>query len=273
MGGLELWWLGQSGFRLRDPSGGPVLFIDPFLSAHRDRTWEAPISPEEMGRQADVILCSHQHIDHFDQPALKIAAAVPGARFRLVVPRPIVEMAVDLGIPRERVIGAQPQDSLEVAGVPIHPVRARHGVDVADAYTFGEQLSHGLVRYLGYVIELGGVRVYHAGDCIPYAQQADIVGAHQPHLALLPINGRDFYRETERNLVGNMDVREAARLASDLGVKVLVPMHWELFPHNIGFPGDLVAYAAQFHPQLSVLTFARSGCFTYSADGAPNHGP
>jgi L-ascorbate 6-phosphate lactonase len=165
---MELWWLGQSGFRLRDPAGGPVVFVDPFLSPHQGRSWDAPLDPDELARQADVILCTHQHLDHFDQPTLRAAAAVPGARLTLVVPRPIVQMALDLGIPGERVIGAQPEQSLEVAGVPVHPVPARHGVDVSDAYTFGEQLSGGLVRYLGYVVELGGVRAYHAGDGIPY---------------------------------------------------------------------------------------------------------
>ena len=127
---------GQSGFRLRDPAGGPVVFVDPFLSPHQGRTWEAPLGPDELGHQADVILCTHQHIDHFDQPTLRAAAAVPGARFTLVVPRPIVQMALDLGIPGERVIGAQPKQSLEVAGVPVHPVPARHGVEVSDAYMF-----------------------------------------------------------------------------------------------------------------------------------------
>ena len=79
----------------------------------------------------------------------------------------------------------------------------------------------------------------------------------RPHVALLPINGRDFYRETDRNLVGNMDSREAARLASDIGAQVLVPMHWELFPHNRGFPSDLVAFAATHFPELSVLVMGR----------------
>ncbi len=266
MGGLELWWLGQSGFRLRDPSGGPVLFVDPFLSPHQGRTWEAPISPEEMGRQADVILCTHEHLDHFDQPALKAAAGVSDSHFSLVVPEPIADQAVRLGLPDDRVTGAQPGQSLDIRGASIHVVPARHGVNVSDAYTFGEQLSHGLVRYLGYVVELGGVRAYHAGDCIPYTAQAETVGVFHPHLALLPINGRDFYRETEENLVGNMDFREAARLAVDLGVQALIPMHWELFPPNRGFPGDLAAYVAQFCPQLTVLTFGRGGRVTYSAD-------
>jgi L-ascorbate 6-phosphate lactonase len=270
MGSLEICWLGQSGFRLRDPDSGTVMFIDPFLSPHEDRTWQAPISPEEMGRQADVILCTHQHLDHFDQPALKSAAGVDNASFMLVVPRPIVEMAIDLGIPRERVIGAQPRDSIELSGATVHAVPARHGVDVSDAYTFGEQLSDGLVRYLGYVVELGGVRAYHAGDTVPYEAQVDIVGALRPHLAMLPINGRDFFRETERNLVGNMDFREAARLALDLEVHAMLPMHWELFPHNRGFPGDLVAYVSEFHPQLTVLTFGRGGRLTFTADDQPS---
>ena len=266
MSGMELWWLGQSGFRLRDPAGGPVVFVDPFLSPHDGRTWQPPIGPEELGLQADLILCTHQHLDHFDQPALRAAAAVPGAWFTLIVPQPIVGMALDLGIPPGRVIGAQPKESLEAAGVPIHPVPARHGVNMSDAYTFGEQLSGGLVRYLGYIIELGGVRAYHAGDGIPYQGQPEVVGAFRPQLALLPINGRDFYRETERNLVGNMDFREAARLAVDLDAQALIPMHWELFPHNRGFPGDLAAYVAQVYPQLTVLTFGRGGRLVYSAE-------
>jgi L-ascorbate 6-phosphate lactonase len=265
MTGMELWWLGQAGFRLRDPAGGPVVFVDPFLSPHQGRTWEAPLTPQELGQQADIILCTHQHTDHFDQPTLRAAAATAGARFVLVVPRPIVDQAVALGVPRERVVGAQPDEPVEAAGVRIQPVPARHGVDVADAYNFGEQLSGGLVRYLGYVVELGGVRAYHAGDCIPYDGQVERLRALGPHLALLPINGRDYFREQERNIVGNMDPREAARIAADIGAAALVPMHWELFPHNRGFPGDLAGYVAQFQPQLTLLVFGRGGRFTYLA--------
>jgi L-ascorbate metabolism protein UlaG (beta-lactamase superfamily) len=118
-------------------------------------------------------------------------------------------------------------------------------------------LSGGQVRYLGYVIDLQGARAYHAGDCVPYDDQAARLKALSPRVAMLPINGRDFYRETERNLVGNMDPREAARLASDIGAQVLIPMHWELFPHNRGFPRDLVAYAETHFPELSVLVMGR----------------
>ena len=79
-----------------------------------------------------------------------------------------------------------------------------------------------------------------------------------------PVTNADLQRRwveltgpTERNLVGNMDPREAARLASDIGAGVLVPMHWELFPHNRGFPRDLVAHAETHFPELSVLVMGR----------------
>jgi len=261
--GVELWWLGQSGFRLRDPAGGPTIFVDPFLKERPDRTWPAPIDTDALAN-ADLVLATHEHSDHLDRPTLKAAAEMPGARFTLVVPRPLVEIATDeIGLPAERVIGAQPDERIERDGVTIHPLPAAHGVHVADSYNFGEQLSNGLVRYLGYVVEIGGVRVYHAGDCIPYVGQAERLRALQPHLVLLPINGRDFFRETERNNVGNMDDREAARLAHEAGAQVLVPMHWELFPHNPGFPGNLVGYVGANFPDLSVLVLGRGARFTY----------
>jgi len=265
MSGLELWWLGQAGFRLRDPAGGPTIFCDPFITPSDRRAWQAPVDVDALA-QADLVLVSHEHSDHLDRPALTAAAARPGSRFCLIVPRPLVpELASELGLPADRLVGAQPDEPIERRGVRISPVPACHGVNVADAYTFGEDLtdSKGMVRYLGYVVELGGVRAYHAGDCIPYPGQVERLRTLQPHLALLPINGRDFFREIERNIVGNMDYREAARLASDISVQLLIPMHWELFAHNRGFPEHLVGFVADNFPDLSVLLMGRGTTFTF----------
>lgn len=265
---VELWWLGQAGFRLRDAAGGPRVFVDPYLVERPDRAWQAPITPEGLGREADVVLCTHEHRDHLDRPSLQAAAAVDGARFHLVVPEPLRDEALALGIPAERIHAVQPDQPITVPpGVVVTPVPASHGVNVADAYSFGETLSGGKVRYLGYVLEIGGVRIYHAGDCIPYAGQVERLRALKPDLALLPINGRDFFRETDRNLVGNMDPREAARLAVDIGASVLVPMHWELFPHNRGFTGDLATYVADTFPELTLLVLGRGARVVWGAAG------
>ena len=50
-----------------------------------------------------------------------------------------------------------------------------------------------------------------------------------------------------------------------MGAQVLVPMHWELFAHNRGFPGDLVTYAASQFPELTILVMGRGARLTLAA--------
>jgi L-ascorbate 6-phosphate lactonase len=262
MKAVEMWWLGQSGFRLRQENG-PEVYIDPFLSGKESRVWEAPVGAQELAR-AQLILCTHEHIDHFDKPAIKEAQARDGARFTLVLPRPLEKEATELGLPAERVVGAQPGEEIEVAGVKIHPVPAEHGVKVADAYNFGKEISDGQVRYLGFVVEMNGIRLYHAGDTTVYDGQVELLGRLAPHVSILPVNGRDFFRERENDIVGNMTPREALRLASEIGSEVLVPVHWEMFEHNRGFPEQLASELSSGDYGVSLLLLAKGARFWYS---------
>jgi L-ascorbate metabolism protein UlaG (beta-lactamase superfamily) len=258
-GTIALWWLGQAGFAVR--AGGLVLLLDPFLAPMAERASGPAFDPEE-AVGVDVVTCSHEHYDHLDLASLPAIARVsPGARF--IVPRPLVDAVAAAGVPRERLIGAQPDERIRLDGVTLHPLPARHGVGMADAYTFGRELSAGLYRYLGYVLDDGVARVYHAGDTIVYDGQADRIRALRADVALLPINGRDHFREAA-GIVGNMDHREAARLADDAGVDVLVPMHYETFPQNLGFPAHLVDVVRRDHPSLAVLIPSRHRPVLYS---------
>jgi L-ascorbate metabolism protein UlaG (beta-lactamase superfamily) len=138
------------------------------------------------------------------------------------------------------VVGALAHELVPDLAIRLTPVPACHGVDVSDAYNFGQDLSGGQVRYLGYVLEFPGARVYHAGDTLWWPGQERVLRDLGVNVALLPINGRDPIREAE-NIVGNLDHREAALLAAAAGVDLLVPMHWDMFADNRGFPDHLVA--------------------------------
>ncbi len=259
-GQVALWWLGQSGFALR--GGDATLLLDPFLSTGHDRLVPRPFAPEQ-ATGVDAILCSHEHLDHLDADSLPaMAAASPGAA--VVVPAPIVSQVTDLGIAPDRVIGAQPEQPIELRGLTVHPLPAWHGIDVADAYGFGRELSGGRYRYLGYVVEADGVRVYHAGDTLVYEGMEEWLRRLAPDVALLPINGRDRFRE-EQNLVGNMDHREAAQLADAVGVGLLVPMHFDMFAANLGFPAHLVDFVQRHHPGLAVMLPDRERPFVCTA--------
>jgi L-ascorbate metabolism protein UlaG (beta-lactamase superfamily) len=255
-GQAALWWLGQSGFALR--AGGTTLLLDPFLARHPDRLSPPAFAPEQ-ATGVSAILCSHEHIDHLDAESLPgLAAASPEAK--VVVPTPLVPRVLALGILPDRVLGAQPDEPFELDGLTIHPVPARHGVDMADAYTFGKELSDGLYRYLGYVVEARGLRIYHAGDTVPDEDLQDRLARLAPHVALLPINGRDHYRESS-NYVGNMDHREAVRFAATVGAGLLVPMHYDMFPTNLGFPAHAVDFAGRHHQDLPIFLPSRQHPF------------
>lgn len=258
-GTIALWWLGQAGFAIR--AGGLVLLVDPFLAPMAERVSPPAFDPDD-AVDVDLVTCSHEHYDHLDLASLPaIARASPDARF--MVPRPLVDAVAAAGVPRARLIGAQPDERIALDGVAIHPVPARHGVGMADAYTFGRELSGGLYRYLGYVFDDGVARVYHAGDTLAYEGMAERLRALRVDVALLPINGRDHFREAA-GVVGNMDHREAARLADEAGVEILVPMHYDTFAQNLGFPAHLVDAVRRDYPSLAVLIPTRDRPVLYA---------
>jgi L-ascorbate metabolism protein UlaG (beta-lactamase superfamily) len=248
---------------LRGPRAN--VLVDPFLSPHPDRLVPPPFPPREVGG-LDAVLCTHEHLDHFDAEALpELAVASPEAVF--VVPQPIVQAVVALGIDVGRVIGAQPERSIELGELTIHPVPACHGVEAGDAYTFGRELSNGLVRYLGYVVDLGGVRVYHAGDTIPFDGLEEQLRELAIDVALLPINGRDAEREAQ-GIVGNMDAREAAYVAEAAGADAVIPIHFDMFEANLGDPVALLDVVLRDRLDVAVLVPSRARPFVYSR-GAP----
>jgi L-ascorbate metabolism protein UlaG (beta-lactamase superfamily) len=258
-GEAGIWWLGQAMVGLRGVRAN--VLVDPFLSPHPDRLVPPPFAAREVGG-LHAILCTHEHLDHFDEEALpELAEASPEAV--IVVPEPIVDAVTALGIDASRVVGAQPDRAIELDALSVHPVPACHGIEPSDAYTFGRELSNGLYRYLGYVVELGGVRVYHAGDTIPFDGLEERLRELAVDVALLPINGRDPEREAQ-GIVGNMDAREAAHVAEASGVDAVVPIHFDMFEANLGDPAALVDAVQRERLDVAVIVPSRRRPFLYS---------
>lgn len=259
MRSARLEWLGQSGFLIE--VGGARVLVDAFLAPHPDRRVESRL-PAGAASSLDLIVCTHEHLDHLDKNCIP-ALCVSSPRARVVVPEPIVDMVAELGVPRGRIVGMQPDSPVDMARVIIHAVPAMHGVHPADAYSFGQEMSGGMYRFLGFVFQDGDVSIYHAGDTIPYEGLAGRLRKLLVDVALLPINGRDADREA-LDIVGNMDAHEAGTLASDVGVDVVVPMHYDMFAANPGDPALLVAAVQRAGGSVNVVIPARGRPFVYS---------
>lgn len=247
-GEVLLWWLGQAGFVLR--GGGASVLVDPYLTPAGARRFPPPF-PAADAAGVDAVLVTHDHGDHLDVDVAR-AFAEAGSAARWVVPEPVVDQLVALGIRRELIEPAQPGRPVTIGPLRVDPLPAHHGVDMTDAYGTGAELSGGLVRFLGYVVDLAGTRIYHSGDCLAYPGLAEELARLEAHVVLLPVNGRDAEREA-RGIVGNMSAEEAVELAVHAGAEVLVPMHWDMFEGNPGHPSRAVALVERDHPQLTVI--------------------
>ena len=246
-GTVALWWLGQAGFLIR--SADMTVLIDPFLSQHEGREITPPFTAEECP-PVEYILCTHEHIDHMDLPTLQTIMR-NSTQTRIVAPRPIVEQITKVGIAPERVLGVQPGETIKLASATLSPIEAVHGISFPPVvYNFGQEESGGLYRFLGYVVELNGVTIYHAGDLLIHDGLVQRLQSFHIDLALLPINGRSYFRE-QQNLVGNIDEREAADLAAGANIPAVVPTHYEMFGANVGRPGFFVDYIRSNHPELT----------------------
>jgi L-ascorbate metabolism protein UlaG (beta-lactamase superfamily) len=82
------------------------------------------------------------------------------------------------------------------------------------------------------------VRLYHSGDCVPYDGLTASVAALKPHLALLPVNGRDEER-SGHGVPGNFTLDEAVTLCKDAGVRAMIAHHHGLFDFNTIEPGAI----------------------------------
>lgn len=229
---LALWALGQSGFVIK--GGETIAYIDPYLSdsvaagGGPSRRFPIPIEPASI-RHAYIVFATHEHMDHADGPTLgPLMAASPKAT--LITSVQGREVAMQAGVSAERVVVPRLGEPVALAGLTYTAVPAAH-------YSY-EVDAEGHARWMGFLIACNGVTIYHSGDTVLFPELLAALEGQRIDLALLPINGRDYFRE-QQEIVGNLWPREAVELAVTLEARVLIGCHNDLFDANRVNPGTL----------------------------------
>ena len=172
----KLHWLGHDTFRI---DAGLTIYFDPFRI--------------ESGPHADIIFISHDHYDHCSPEDL---AKIQGAE----------TVIVTCNSCRKKVAGnikvVAPGDILTVKGIP---------VQVVPAYNINKKFHPKKNGWLGFIIEIDGVRVYHAGDTDLIPEMGEI----QTDIALLPVSGTYV-----------MTASEAVEAALIIKPALAIPMHY-----------------------------------------------
>lgn len=243
---LAVWFLGQAGLVLK--GGDTIVYIDPYLTGETNppdaspepfkRAFPPPLVPDSVAN-ADVVLLTHDHLDHTDGATVgPLAKASPQAVFvGSSWSRAILRAA---GVADDRVRAAPVGQPLTLGALTVTPIPAAH-------YDL-ERDAAGQHRYLGYVVALNGVTLYHSGDTVLAPELLDALKGQRVDIAALPVNGRDYWRD-QQHIVGNLYPQEAADLVAMLGADVFIPLHNDLFAGNRLSPAMLAEDMDRRYPR------------------------
>ncbi len=221
-------YLGQTGLLIR--VGGRSIIVDPYLSNSVQeldapdlvRKIPIPYQPEDL-TCVDWILLTHDHIDHCDpHTILKLMDSNPMAV--VIGPLSVRRRVESWGIAKDRLVKPPILETPLSGGLTVQSVIASHP---------RVRLDHeGYPEAVGYFFRYNGSNLYLAGDTSVCDELISSLKALPPiNIALLPVNEDNYFRR-RRGIVGNMSVREAFCLAAEVGIKNLLPVHWDMFEAN-----------------------------------------
>jgi L-ascorbate metabolism protein UlaG (beta-lactamase superfamily) len=169
-------WLGHDGFRI---DASKTVYIDPYQISD--------------GPRADLILITHEHFDHCSpddvakiQHSGSVIITEKDSAAKLSGDVRVVNVGETISV-----------DNITVEAVP--------------AYNTNKDFHPKSKGWLGFIVEIDGVKVYHAGDTDFIPEMKDF----NTDIALLPVSGTYV-----------MTAKEAVEAALAINPKVAVPMHY-----------------------------------------------
>jgi len=196
----HIFWLGHDSFRIDATS---TIYVDPY-----DLPDNSPA--------ADIVLVTHEHFDHCS-PA-DIAKIQKDQTIIFTEKDSAAKLSGDVRT-------MKPGDTSSVSDIQITAV---------PAYNIDKQFHPKINGWLGFIVELEGVRVYHAGDTDFIPEMGDL----EVDIALLPVSGTYV-----------MNVEQAVRAAGVIKPKIAVPMH---FGAIVGSQQDAESFKGELEGLIEV---------------------
>jgi L-ascorbate metabolism protein UlaG (beta-lactamase superfamily) len=150
------------------------------------------LDPWKIGKsspRADIILLTHDHHDHYSESDIQL---VSDASTRIIAPM-TTRLTTDT---------ISPGENIAVGDVSVRAV---------PAYNIGKAFHPRTNAWVGYLVEVGGKKIYHPGDTDRIPEMKQI----QADLAFLPVGG-----------TYTMDAQEAGGAAGDIAASLIVPIHF-----------------------------------------------
>lgn len=184
-----------------------TIYIDPFKI---DRNYN----------DADIIFITHDHYDHYSEEDID---KVINENAVIVIPEELLTKVLKKGINKNAIITVEPNQKYMVQGIKFETVPAYNTNKIFHPKENG---------WVGYVIEINGIKYYIAGD-------TDITEENKKvkcDVAFVPVGG-----------TYTMDFKEAAQLVNEIQPKVAVPIH---YGSEVGTKQDAEEFIKLLHTNI-----------------------
>ncbi len=185
-------WFDQASIKIN--TGQQVVYIDP--------VYLEPPKGQSL-KKADIILITHQHGDHFSE---KDISKIITTKTKIIAPKGC----------NERIRGSFSRDLTKFSIPGMNTTIEGVKIEAVPAYNIKKNQFHPKSnQWVGYIITVNGIKIYHAGDTERIPEMKDFIC----DIALLPL-GQTYTMNS---------VEDAAQSALDVKASMAIPMHYGMY--------------------------------------------
>ncbi len=184
-----------------------VIYIDPYKI---DKNYN----------DADIIFITHDHYDHYSEADID---KVKKDNTVIVAPEGLLTKLLRKGFRQDNIITVDPGDCDMLLGIKFETI---------SAYNINKPFHKKENGWVGYIIEIKGIRYYIAGDTDITEENKNV----KCDVAFVPVGG-----------TYTMDFKEAAQLVNRIKPKIAVPIH---YGSVVGTKQDAIDFVKLLHPTI-----------------------
>lgn len=205
-------WFGQAAVKIRNC--GKVIYIDPYQIKEHD--------------QADLILITHSHFDHYSPEDIQKVLA---PHTWIFAPSDVVKELKSAGA--NKIVEVAPGFIDEWHGIEIRAV-PMYNITKTDKHPQSK-------KWVGYILNLCHVWLYHTGDTERIPEMKNI----KTDIIMLPL-GQTYTMNT---------VEDAAAAVLDTGASVAIPIHYGMYE---GAASDVEKFRELLKDKVEVIVLPKS---------------